>query len=153
MRYVLYPTDGTSRATKARSKRYGYAAQHIARFAELADRLIDCSADFRLTETAKMADVVVPGATWAEKEGTITNVDGFVSKLNRAIRPPAAAAPDLDILLDLLKRANPEGEFPTTPEGVFRKLGEKVPAFAGIRYSDIFNRSRPAAIEATASAD
>jgi len=97
--------------------------------------------DYRLSETAKKADVVLPGSTWVEKEGTVTNLDGWVSKLNPAIRPPADARPDFEILSQLLRLADPEGEHPRSPATVFKALGEAVPAFAGIRYSDLYARS------------
>jgi NADH-quinone oxidoreductase subunit G len=110
--------------------------------------------DYHLTETAKKADVVLPGVTWAEKEGTITNVDGWVSKLNVAISPPASSRPDWKILLDLVARAKPGEDWPRTPLGVFTALGEAVPAFAGMKYSDLYGRSlRAAGIETAVAGD
>jgi NADH-quinone oxidoreductase subunit G len=98
--------------------------------------------DARMTETAKKADVVLPGAMWAEKEGTITNIDGWVSKLNQAIRPPAAARPDFEILSELHRMADAEADIPRPPAAAFKALGEAVPAFAGIRFADLYSRSR-----------
>ncbi len=109
--------------------------------------------DYHLTETARKADVVLPGVTWAEKEGTITNVDGWVSRLNRAIRPPGEARPDLSLLGGLLAAARPEEEGLDRPEAVFEALGKAVPAFAGIRYADLYSRSGRVAVKAAAAAD
>jgi anaerobic selenocysteine-containing dehydrogenase len=60
--------------------------------------------DIFLTETAQLADVVLPAATWGEKTGTFTNADRTVHLSERAVDPPGEARPDLDILLDYANR-------------------------------------------------
>ena len=60
--------------------------------------------DLFLTETARLADVVLPGATWGEKTGTFTNADRTVHLSERAVAPPRDAKPDLDIFLDYARR-------------------------------------------------
>jgi ferredoxin-nitrate reductase len=60
--------------------------------------------DIFLTETAQLADVVLPGATWGEKAGTFTNADRTVHLSERAVDPPGEARPDLDIFLDYAAR-------------------------------------------------
>jgi ferredoxin-nitrate reductase len=60
--------------------------------------------DLFLTETAELADVVLPGATWAEKLGTFTNTDRTVHIAEKAVDPPGQALPDLDIFLDYARR-------------------------------------------------
>jgi anaerobic selenocysteine-containing dehydrogenase len=60
--------------------------------------------DLFLTETAAVADVVLPGATWAEKTGTFTNADRTVHLSEKAIDPPGEAKADLDIFLDYAGR-------------------------------------------------
>jgi anaerobic selenocysteine-containing dehydrogenase len=60
--------------------------------------------DLFMTETAQLADVVLPAATWGEKTGTFTNVDRTVHLSERAVEPPGEARPDLDILLDYARR-------------------------------------------------
>src|SRR4051794_6273150 len=57
-----------------------------------------------LTETAKLADVVLPGAMWGEKTGTMTNVNRTVHLNDKAIEPPGEAKADFDIFLDYAKR-------------------------------------------------
>jgi assimilatory nitrate reductase catalytic subunit len=66
--------------------------------------------DFFLSETAEMADVVLPGSVWCEGEGSTTNLEGRVIKINRASDPPGEARSDIDIVLDLAKRLG-RGEF------------------------------------------
>jgi anaerobic selenocysteine-containing dehydrogenase len=60
--------------------------------------------DIFLTETARLADVVLPAATWGEKTGTFTNADRTVHISDKAIDPPGDALPDLDIFLDYARR-------------------------------------------------
>jgi anaerobic selenocysteine-containing dehydrogenase len=57
-----------------------------------------------MTETAELADVVLPAATWGEKTGTFTNADRTVHHSDKAVEPPGAARPDLDIFLDYARR-------------------------------------------------
>jgi anaerobic selenocysteine-containing dehydrogenase len=60
--------------------------------------------DLFLTETAALADVVLPAATWGEKTGTFTNVDRNVHFSGKAVDPPGEARADLDIFLDYARR-------------------------------------------------
>ncbi len=60
--------------------------------------------DAFMTETAEMADVVLPAAIWGEKTGCSTNVDRVVHLNHKAIEPPGEARSDLDIFLDLARR-------------------------------------------------
>jgi ferredoxin-nitrate reductase len=60
--------------------------------------------DLFLTETAALADVVLPGATWGEKLGTFTNADRTVHIAEKAVEPPGEARSDLDIFLDYARR-------------------------------------------------
>jgi anaerobic selenocysteine-containing dehydrogenase len=60
--------------------------------------------DLFLTETAQLADVVLPAAGWGEKTGTFTNVDRTVHLSERAVAPPGEARADLDIFLDYGRR-------------------------------------------------
>ena len=60
--------------------------------------------DVFMTETAELADVVLPAATWGEKTGTFTNSDRTVHLSEKAVEPPGEARPDLDIFLDYARR-------------------------------------------------
>jgi anaerobic selenocysteine-containing dehydrogenase len=71
----------------------------------LADeRLFVVVSDAFLTETAKLADVVLPTAIWGEKTGCATNADRTVHLSEKAVEPPGEARSDLDILLDYAGR-------------------------------------------------
>jgi assimilatory nitrate reductase catalytic subunit len=66
--------------------------------------------DFFMSETAELADVVLPCAVWCEDEGTTTNLEGRVVKLNRAVEPPGEARRDWEIACDLAHRLG-RGQF------------------------------------------
>jgi anaerobic selenocysteine-containing dehydrogenase len=60
--------------------------------------------DLFLTETARLADIVLPAAAWGEKLGTFTNADRTVHLSEKAVDPPGEARPDLEIFLDFAAR-------------------------------------------------
>ncbi|MEV0980046.1 nitrate reductase [Streptomyces sp. NPDC049915] len=68
------------------------------------ERLFVVVQDLFLTETAQLADVVLPAATWGEKTGTLTNADRTVHLSEKAVEPPGEARPDLDIFLEYARR-------------------------------------------------
>jgi anaerobic selenocysteine-containing dehydrogenase len=68
------------------------------------DRLFLVVQDIFRTETAELADVVLPAAAWGEKTGTFTNADRTVHLSEKAVDPPGSARPDLDIFLDYAQR-------------------------------------------------
>jgi anaerobic selenocysteine-containing dehydrogenase len=59
---------------------------------------------FHPTPTSEFAHLVLPAAIWGEKEGTFTNSERRVSKVNRLVSPPGEARPDFDIFLDIAQR-------------------------------------------------
>ena len=66
--------------------------------------------DFFLSETAELADVVLPGTVWCEDEGTTTNLEGRVIKINRAADPPGESREDWRIVTELARRLG-RGQF------------------------------------------
>ena len=87
--------------------------------------------DIFLSETAQLADVVLPAATWGEKTGTFTNVDRTVHLSEKAVDPPGEAKPDLEIFLDYAHRMDlqdkdgePAGANGTIPESAFEAWKE-----------------------------
>ena len=65
---------------------------------------------FHPTPTSDFAHLVLPAAIWGEKEGTYTNSERRVSKVNRIVAPPGEARPDFDIFLDIAKRLGARDE-------------------------------------------
>lgn len=81
-------------------------------------------ADFVLSESAAMADVVLPTAQWAEEHGTMTNLEGRVLRRDAATTPPPGVRTDLEILNALATRlGQPTERFPTDPDTVLAELG------------------------------
>ena len=60
--------------------------------------------DFYLSESAEFADVMLPTTTWAEDEGTTTNVEGRIIKINRAQVPLGESKPDWQIQVEIAER-------------------------------------------------
>ena len=86
--------------------------------------------------TAMRASVVLPGAGFAEKSGSMVNVTGRLQRLNQAIPPPGQARPDWRILRDLVVACGGEAAFDSAP-AVFHALAAAVPVFQGRTFSGI----------------
>ncbi|MGB9715015.1 MAG: formate dehydrogenase subunit alpha [Thermodesulfovibrionales bacterium] len=95
--------------------------------------------DIFLTETAELADVVLPSACFAEKEGTFTNTERRVQFLRKAVEPPGEAREDLWIITQLAKRFGYEMRYDYSEE-VFQEAGRLWPALAGMTYKRISKR-------------
>ncbi|MFJ4579299.1 molybdopterin oxidoreductase family protein [Streptomyces echinatus] len=79
-------------------------------------------ADVVLSETAELADVVLPVTQWAEETGTTTSLEGRVLLRRRAVAPPPGVHSDLYVLHELAGRLGVEKGFPTDPEETFEEL-------------------------------
>lgn len=99
-------------------------AAHIEERIKSLDFLAVC--DVVLSETAELADVVLPVTQWAEETGTTTNLEGRVLLRRRAIAPPEGVRSDLEIMHELAARLSGERAlekgFPTDAEEVFEEL-------------------------------
>ncbi|MFI7428577.1 molybdopterin oxidoreductase family protein [Micromonospora sp. NPDC049836] len=97
------------------------------RAARVESRLRDLDllvvADFLRSETAELADVVLPVAQWAEEDGTMTNLEGRVLRRRALREPPPGVRTDLAVLAALADRLDaPKTAFPTDPRLVFAEL-------------------------------
>ncbi|MET7477816.1 molybdopterin oxidoreductase family protein [Streptomyces sp. NPDC005648] len=95
-------------------------AAHIEERFKSLDFLAVC--DVVLSETAALADVVLPVTQWAEETGTTTSLEGRVLLRRRAITAPAGVRSDLEVMHELADRLGVEKGFPTDPEEVFEEL-------------------------------
>ena len=89
--------------------------------------------DIFLTETAKLADVVLPAACFAEKDGTFTNTERKVQRVRKAVCAPGAARDDLSILLELSERLGIALHF-TDSASAFAEFSALWPALTGVSY-------------------
>jgi NADH-quinone oxidoreductase subunit G len=92
--------------------------------------------DTRMTETAKLAHVVLPAAHFGEKEGTYTNRAGRVQRLNAALIAPEGALQDSEIFLRLLDGVGAAQGY-ATPAEVFAAITREVAAYQGLGYDSI----------------
>lgn len=126
---------------------------HVKQALEALDFLV--VQDLFLTETAKLADVVLPAASFAEKEGTFTNTERCVQRVRKGLNPPGNAMADWEIICALaqavsdriqarqvescnataLPRPFPHGYWGyTTPTEIFSEMAALTPSYAGISY-------------------
>ncbi len=89
------------------------------------------------TETAEYADVVLPGSSWAEKGGTVTNTDRQVLRMRPSAELPGDARQDLDLLCELGERLTDNAfTYPST-EAVFDEMTRVNPLYEGMSYDGI----------------
>jgi formate dehydrogenase major subunit len=89
--------------------------------------------DLYLTETARLADVVLPGASFAEKDGTFVNTERRIQRIRAATRPPGNARGDLEILVELSERVGLKAPF-RAAEDVMKEIAAVTPSWAGVTY-------------------
>ncbi|RJP17621.1 MAG: formate dehydrogenase subunit alpha [Candidatus Abyssobacteria bacterium SURF_5] len=93
--------------------------------------------DIFLTETAQLADVVLPAVTFAEKDGTFTNTERRVQRVRQAIRPVGNAKPDWQIIAEIATRMGRKDFSYDSAEEIFKELASLTPQYAGITYDRI----------------
>ena len=106
-------------------------ANHVRKALESLDFLV--VQDLFMTETAKHADVFLPAACYAEKDGTFTNTERRVQRVRKAVEAPGEARPDWQIICDLSRRLGHPMDF-ASPQEVFDEIRSLVPSYAGITY-------------------
>ncbi len=91
--------------------------------------------DIFLSDTAKLADVVLPAASFAEKDGTFTSTERRVQRVRAFKSPPGDARPDWEIVCEVAKAMGWGRAFSyRSPEDVFSEIRSLVPSYAGITY-------------------
>jgi formate dehydrogenase alpha subunit len=91
--------------------------------------------DIFLTETAQLADVVLPGTSFAEKDGTYTNTERRVQRLRKALAPVGNSRPDWRIICDVARRMGARGFDFADPSAIMDEIGDVTPAYGGINYT------------------
>ncbi len=90
--------------------------------------------DIFLTETGKLADVVLPAASFAEKDGTFSNTERRVARVRQAISPVGQSKPDWQIFCEVSKRLGYPMDY-QNPEEIFEEIRKVTPSYAGITYA------------------
>jgi assimilatory nitrate reductase catalytic subunit len=116
-------TDGGPRALLVHGSNVLVSAPnagHVARRLQSLDLLVVC--DFVPSETALLADVVLPVTQWAEEEGTMTSLEGRVIRRRKALEAPEGVRSELWVWSELARRLGAAGTWSTDPAEVFDEL-------------------------------
>jgi len=105
---------------------------HVRHALESLDFLV--VQDIFLTETAQVADVVLPAATFAEKDGTFTNTERRVQRIRKAIEPIGDSRPDWQIISDIATRMGRDDFSYESAEDIFKEIAQLTPQYAGMSY-------------------
>ncbi len=89
--------------------------------------------DIFMTDTAKFADVILPGLSFAEKEGTFTNTERRIQRVRKAVEGPGIARADWEILCDVGTRMGYPLNF-NNPAEIMDEVSRVTPSFAGVHY-------------------
>lgn len=109
-------------------------ANHVQAALEKLDFLV--VQNIFMSETAKLADVVLPASSFAEKDGTFTNTERRVQRVRRAISPIGQSRPDWQIIMDLSNRMGYSMSY-NHPGEIMAEVAENSPIYAGISYERI----------------
>ena len=90
--------------------------------------------DIFLTETAQLAHVVLPGASFVEQDGTFTGTDRRVQRVRRVIEPLGEAKPDWEIICRLAQRMGADGFDFASPGEVMEEIARLTPIYGGVSY-------------------
>lgn len=90
--------------------------------------------DIFMTETAKLAHVVLPACSFAEKEGTYTNTDRRVQRTRKAIEPLGDSKPDGQIICELAREMGYEGFHYASAEEIMMEISDLTPSYGGVTY-------------------
>ncbi len=94
--------------------------------------------DIFMTETARLADVVLPARCFAEKNGTFSNTERKVQRVRKAVEPPGEAKYDWEILCDISSRMGYAMSYANS-EAIMEEIRKVTPSYAGITYGRIEN--------------
>jgi assimilatory nitrate reductase catalytic subunit len=114
-------------------------AEQLRRRLQALDLLV--VSDLFPSETAELADVVLPTAQWAEEDGTTTNLEGRIIRRRRALAPPPGVRTDLEFLKALAERLGAGALVPDSPQAAFDELRRASAGgaadYAGVTYDRI----------------
>jgi formate dehydrogenase alpha subunit len=94
--------------------------------------------DIFMTETAKLAHVVLPAASYAEKDGTFTNTERRVQRVRKGIEPIGDSRPDWEIICSLSEKMGTPMNY-NHPEEIMEEIANLVPNYGGIHYERLKN--------------
>jgi len=119
-------------------------SQHVVDALQHLDFLV--VSELFMTETAALADVVLPTASFAEKDGTFTNTERRVQRVRQAINPPGEARADWQIVCDIANCISRNTQHATrdwhynAPSEIMDEIASLTPSYAGISFARIENK-------------
>jgi formate dehydrogenase major subunit len=122
--------------------------QKVIRAMEATDLVV--VQELFMTETAKYADVILPGSSFLEKSGTFTNGERRVQRVNQVVEPIEGTKPDGQIIVDIMNKMGYE-QADYTPDGMLEEISQIVPFFAGIKWEELGDNGKqwPVALDGT----
>jgi formate dehydrogenase alpha subunit len=110
-------------------------ATHVRKALERLEFLV--VQDIFLTETAQLADVVLPAASFAEKDGTFTNTERRVQRVRKVIESPGESRPDWWITCQIARLMGAKGFDYQNPEEIMSEIARLTPSYGGLSYQRI----------------
>jgi formate dehydrogenase major subunit len=89
-----------------------------------------------MTETAKLATVILPGASFLEKSGTFTNGERRIQRVNKVVEPIEGTKCDGQIIVDMMNRMG-YAQADYEPESMLEEIAQIVPFFAGVKWNEL----------------
>jgi formate dehydrogenase alpha subunit len=99
--------------------------------------------DLFLTESARFAHVVLPAASFAEKDGTFTNTERRVQRVRKAVEPVGQSKPDWQIVCELARAMGHKGFDFKSPDRIMEEIAHLTPSYGGITYEKIERQGIP----------
>lgn len=89
-----------------------------------------------MTETAKMATVLLPASSFLEKEGTFTNGERRIQRVQRVVEPIEGTKPDGQIIVEMMRKMGYD-QCDYTADNMLKEISQIVPFFAGVKWNDL----------------
>jgi len=113
--------------------------QHVLAALDNLDFLI--VQEIFMSETAKLADVVLPGSSFLEKSGTFTNGERRIQAVNAAVKPLEGCKTDGQILADVIERMTGKSQS-AEPDELLNEISQIVPFFAGVKWDELGDQGK-----------
>ncbi len=109
-------------------------ARHVEKLPGTLELLI--VQDIMLTETAQQADVVLPAVTFAEKDGSMTNIDHHVQAIRQALRPLPGTKADWEIIVEIARHMGIRWSY-ASPKAILLEIAEENPFYTGLDWEEL----------------
>ena len=105
--------------------------ERVGKALKALELLVVC--DIFPTETTELANVILPAASFAEKDGTFTSTERRIQRIHKAVEPPGEARPEWEMICDLLRRFGVSAKY-SSPDEVMEEISSLTPQYGGVHY-------------------